>query len=225
MTVYCYKCGTKNIDRTTCSNCNTKLLTDENNDGIPEIIQKAVQIECPWCKSVNRVINETHCKSCGGPLPAVSHDNSGIKRGAPPPPPPRKLPAVYVRKIKYGNTMFIIGIICIVPFFWSIIFPVIGFFLVRSGLRTAKRKIEALENGIKTEGILIDIYRDTRESVNGKHPWRLDYEFTTKTGHLIKSKKTGAWNSNNRYRKSDDKLWIVYIPENPEINAIWPPVD
>ncbi len=225
MVVWCHKCGTKNVDRTTCSNCNVKLLIDQNNDGIPEYVQEAVQVECPWCKTVNRVITETHCKTCGGPLPAVSHDNSGINRGTPPPSPPRKLPDVYVKKLKYRNTLFIIGIIFIVPFIWSIIFPIIGFFLVRSGLRTAKRKIEALEKGIKAEGVLIDVYKDTSETVNGKNPWRLDYEFKTKNGDIITAKKTGAWNSNNRYRKPNDKLWIVYLPEDPKINAIWPPVD
>ncbi len=225
MIVYCHKCGTKNTDRTTCSNCGTKLLTDINNDGIPEIIQEIVQVECPWCKTVNKVTTETHCKSCGGPLPAISHDNSGIHRGDPPPPPPRQLPKVYINKLKYRNTLFIIGIIFIVPFIWSIIFPIIGFFLVRSGLRTAKRKIEALEKGIKAEGLLTDIYKDTSETVNGRHPWRLEYEFKTKPETLIQSKKTGAWNNNNRHRKINDKLWVVYLPENPEINAVWPPVD
>jgi len=225
MIIYCHKCGTKNIDQEYCSNCNTRLLTDINNDGIPEQFQEIVQVECPWCKTVNKVTTETHCKSCGGPLPAISHDNSGINRGTTPPPPLRKLPKIYEKKLKYRNTLFIIGIIFIVPFIWSIIFPIIGFFLVRSGLRTANRKIEALQKGIKAEGELIDIYKDTSESVNGKHPWRLDYQFKTNNGDLITAKKTGAWNTNNRHRRIGDKLWVVYLRDNPKINAIWPPVD
>ncbi len=225
MIVYCHKCGTKNVDRTTCSNCNAILLTDINNDGIPEKMQEIVQVECPWCKTVNKVIDQTNCKNCGGPLPAISHDNSGIKRGTPPTSPPRKLPDIYIKKLKYRSTLFIIGIVFIVPFIWSVIFPIIGFFLVRSALRTANRKIAALENGIKAEGVLTDIFKDTSETVNGKHPWRLEYEFKIKSGKTIFSKKTGAWNNNNRHRKINDKLWVVYLPENPEINAVWPPID
>ena len=225
MIVYCHKCGIKNTDRSTCSNCGVKLLIDQNNDGIPEYVQEAVQVECPWCKTVNRVIDETNCKNCGGPLPAVSHDNSGIDRGTPPPSVPRKLPDIYIKKLKYRSTMFIIGIVFIVPFIWSVIFPIIGFFLVRSALKTANRKIAALENGIKAEGDLVDIYKDTSESVNERHPWRLDYEFKTRNGELITAKKTGAWSNNNRHRRIGDKLWVVYLRDNPNINAIWPPVD
>lgn len=221
MEIFCHKCGTKNIDRDTCLNCNTKLHTE--NKAVS--VQKIVQLECPWCKTVNRVTDQTHCKSCGGPLPATSEDNSAIDRGAPPENPPRQLPEVYVKKLKYKNIHFIIGIIFTVPFFWTVIFPIIGILLMRHGLKTAKQKIEALEKGVKAEGVLVDIYKDTTQTVNGRHPWRLDYEFTTKRGDIISAKKTGAWNNNNRFRNPNDKLWVVYLPENPEISAIWPPVD
>ena len=97
--------------------------------------------------------------------------------------------------------------------------------MMRYGLKNANNKLAALEKGIKAEGVLIEIYKDTSTTVNGRHPWKLEYEFTTKSGKLIAATKTGAWNSNNRYRKSNDRLWIVYLSENPEISAIWPPVD
>ncbi len=96
---------------------------------------------------------------------------------------------------------------------------------MRYGLKTANKKLFALENGIKAEGVLVDIYKDTSQSINGRNPWLLEYEFRTESGKLITAKKTGAWNKNNRYRRPNDYLWIVYIPDNPEINAIWPPVD
>jgi len=96
---------------------------------------------------------------------------------------------------------------------------------MRYGLKNANNKLAALENGIKAEGILTDIYKDISQTVNGRHPWKLEYEFTTQSGKIISAKKTGAWNTNNRYRKPNDKLWVVYLHNNPEISAIWPPVD
>jgi hypothetical protein len=223
--IYCHKCGTKNTGVKFCTNCGTALLTDVNEDGVPEYVQETVQLECPWCKTFNKVIHETNCKNCGGPLPAIPHGDSGLDAGKPPGPPPRKIPAVYVKKLKYKNVHFLIGIIFLVPFIWTIIFPIIGFFLLRHGLKVANKKLEALEKGVKTEGILTDIYKDTSQSVNGRHPWKIEYEFKTRNGELISAKKTGAWNSNNRYRKPNDKLWVVYLTEDPSVSAIWPPVD
>lgn len=223
--IYCHKCGTKNTAQTNCSNCNTLLISNKNKDRFPEFIQKAVQLECPWCKTFNKVIDETNCKNCGGPLPAIPQSNAGLDKGKPPGNPPRIIPRVYVRKLKYRNIHFIIGFFFTVPFFWTILFPIIGILMMRYGLKNAKRKLSALENGVKAEGVLIDIYKDSSQTVNGRHPWKLEYEFKTGSGELIFAEKTGAWNSNNRYRKPNDHLWVVYLKEDPKISAIWPPVD
>ena len=225
MITFCHKCGTKNIDSENCSNCNSRLITDKNKDGLPEFVQTSIQLECPWCKTVNKVIDETNCKNCGGPLPAIAHNNEGLDKGKAPGNPPRNIPNVYIKKLKYRNIYFILGFFFTVPFFWTVIFPIIGIFMMRHGLKSANQKLAALEKGIKAEGVLMEIYKDTSTTVNGKHPWKLEYEFKTQSGKLVYATKTGAWNSNNRYRKINDRLWIVYLSENPEISAIWPPVD
>jgi len=223
--IYCHKCGTKNTAGKFCSNCNTPLIVDKNKDGVPEFVQEAVQLECPWCKTFNKVIDETNCKNCGGPLPAIPHSNKGLDKGNPPGNSPRIIPKIYVRKLKYRNLHFLLGFFFTVPFFWTILFPIIGIFMMRYGLKKANQKLSALEYGVKAEGVLINISKDTKQTVNGRHPWFLEYEFETNSGKLITATKAGAWNSNNRYRRPNDKLWIVYLQGNPEISAIWPPVD
>ncbi len=225
MEIFCHKCGTKNIDRETCSNCNTKLLVSSPSTRVRVKTVEITQLDCPWCGTVNKVTTETNCVNCGGPLPAVPHNNDGLDKGLPPGNPPREIPKVYIKKLKYRNTMFLIGFFFTVLFFWTIIFPIIGILLMRAGLKTANRKLMALQNGIKAEGVLNEIRKDTSETVNGRHPWLLEYEFTTKSGDIISAVKTGAWNKNNRYRKPNDRLWVVYMEDNPDINAIWPPVD
>ena len=224
MEIFCHKCGTKNFDNTNCTECNTVLSTgNESKAQAPQT--KITQLECSWCSTTNKVTNETNCVNCGGPLPAVPHNNDGLDKGLPPGPTPRTLPKVYINKLKYKNIYFIIGIIFLVLFFWTVIFGIIGFFLMRYGLKTANKKIMALENGTNAEGVLIDIYKDRSQEINGKNPWLIEYEFTTEKGELITAKKTGAWNTNNRYRRPNDQVWVLYMPENPEISAIWPPVD
>ena len=225
MEIFCHKCGTKNIDRETCSKCNTKLLVADSSVQAQTRTHKIVQLDCSWCGTVNKVSEKTNCVNCGGPLPAVPHNNDGLDKGLPPGATPREIPKIYIKKLKYRNTKFIIGFFFTAFFFWTILFPIIGIFLMKSGLKTAKEKLLALQNGVKTEGVLIDIYKDTSETVNGRNPWRLEYEFTTKSGESISAIKTGAWNRNNMYRKPHDHLWIVYMQDNPEISAIWPPVD
>lgn len=225
MEIFCHKCGTKNTDRDTCSNCNTQLQTGFKQEKVHVRTQKIVQLECPWCATVNKVTNETNCVNCGGPLPAVPHNNDGLDKGQAPGSTPREIPKVYIKKLKYRNTMFMIGFFFTAFFFWTILFPIIGIFLMRAGLRNANRKLMALQFGVKSEGVLVDIYKDHSETVNGRNPWLLEYEFTTDNGKFISAKKTGAWGKNNRYRKPNDHLWVVYMPDSPEISAIWPPVD
>ena len=223
MEIFCHKCGTKNIDRETCSNCNAELVKERTTAPVQN--HRKVQLECPWCKTANIVKEEKNCRNCGGPLPAISHNNEGIDKGEAPGNPVRELPKVYIKKLKYRNTHFIIGLIFTAIFFWTIIFPIIGIFLMRFGLKTANNKLNALQNGIKSEGVLTDIYKDHSQSVNGRNPWKLEYEFRTDAGEIITASKTGAWNNNNRYRRVNDHLWVVYLPDNPKISAIWPPVN
>ena len=225
MEIYCHKCGTKNTKGNYCTNCGEKLIKGSVKPTLLPTDNEKVSLECPWCSSINYVAEETNCKNCGGPLPAVPKKDSGIGRGKIPDDPPRKLPQKYIKKLKYRNVYFIIGIIFVVPFIWSVIFPIIGFFLIRHGLKVANNKIAALERGIKAEGTLLAIYRDQSITINGRHPWKLEYEFKTISGAKIEAIKTGAWNNNNRYRAAGDRLWVVYLKEDPEINAIWPPVN
>ena len=112
METFCHKCGTKNINRKYCSNCGVQLVTQESSPPIQHTHSpKKVQIECPWCKTVNKVAEEKNCRNCGGPLPAIRHNNEGIDKGESPGAPPRELPKVYIKKLKYRNTHFLIGLI------------------------------------------------------------------------------------------------------------------
>lgn len=225
MKIYCHKCGTKNTIGRFCINCGEELIKEPVKQTFRPTKNKKTSLECPWCSTVNYVVEETNCKKCGGPLPAVPQKNNGIDRGKAPDAPPRKLPKKFINKLKYRNVHFFIGLIFIVFLFWSVIFPIYGFAIIRHRLKIAKNKIAALERGIKAEGTLKAIYKDESITMNERHPWKLEYEFKTHTGAIIEAVKTEAWNKNNRFRADGDRIWVVYLKENPEINAIWPPVN
>ncbi|RLD83397.1 MAG: hypothetical protein DRJ10_03560 [Bacteroidetes bacterium] len=195
MVVYCFKCGTKNTGRSSCYKCSTLLINDIDNDGIPEYSRDAVKLLCTRCNTFNRVTFETNCKNCGGPLPEVQDENSRISRGKVPTPPPRKIPEDYVNRINKQKKWY-----------------------------NQLKNLEIFKNGIATEGELADIYINTSRSINGKNPWIIEYEFETKSGKFITSKKQ-TWNKNNQFRKINDLLWVLYKADNPYMNVIWPPLD
>jgi len=58
----------------------------------------------------------------------------------------------------------------------------------------------------------------TSEQINGRNPWRIDYELDLPTGKA--SGWAQAWDPSH----VGDVLWIVYLPESPDHNTIWPPI-
>lgn len=175
-------------------------------------------IQCGWCTSSNRRDLNINCLNCGGILPHIP----GTLHLPKPPQAPRVLPAEYENKILYWkNVFFMIGAIFMALFF-TIIFPIIGFFLIRYGLKKAKNKIYALKNGIPTKGNIKNIYTDRSQTINGKNPLKIDYTFETNNG--ISEGSVIVWDESNLERKSGEYIWVVYNPKNKEQNCIWPPL-
>jgi len=184
-------------------------------------------ITCPWCKTYYAVApNYTNCRNCGGPLPKpISKE-----RGERPTAAPRVLPEKFKRQVRYWkNTFSLVGIIfmiigtpLILAFGFGLIFVVIGYFLFRRGKRTANETILALESGMSVEGIIEQIDLDYSQSINGKHPFRVSYSYQTSNGR--QTDEIVCWDEQNKWRKAGDEIWVVYMPENPEISSPWPPI-
>ena len=128
------------------------------------------------------------------------------------------------------NTKAFIGVIFIaigiptIPLFgFGLIFALVGYFLYKSGKKEGFEKITALQNGVAAEGEISEISYDTSETMNGKHPYLVKYMFTTASG-LLQADSVKSWDDNNALLKKGDKIWVVYIPENPQISSPWPPM-
>lgn len=177
-------------------------------------------VTCPWCKSQFYNSYASNCANCGGALPIAE----GNGPGEPPPPTPRILTKSYVRAVKYtSNVNTIIGIIFTIPFFWSVIFPIIGIFLWRKGLRDAKGELMPLEHGAHTKGEITSVRVDYSKNMNGKHPKILEFVFTA-NGQKWPGSVPNIMDPVELWKRPGDQIWVVYMPENPEISSVWPPM-
>ncbi|MFN8283905.1 MAG: DUF3592 domain-containing protein [Chitinophagales bacterium] len=185
-------------------------------------------VTCPWCKSYySSYPLSPNCVNCGGPLPKAI----GADKGEKPEEPPRVLPKKFVHQVMYWrNTHSLIGIVFIaigIPTTFAmgfgLIFLAVGIFLYRYGRKVGQEKIQALSNGVAVDGTITEIYQDTSQSINGRHPYIIKYQFTTREGAQQADSVT-SWDDNSTLRNHGDGIWIVYIPENPTISSPWPPI-
>lgn len=185
-------------------------------------------VTCPWCMTYYPTRpSSINCMNCGGTLPFKISTKLGEKPGL----APRALPKKFKNQVMlWKNTKALVGAIFIaigiptIPIFgFGLIFTLVGYFLYKSGRAEGTEKIMALENGIAAEGEIIEVSYDTSETINGRHPFLIKYSFTTKDGQAqIDSVK--SWDDNNALLKNGDKIWVVYIPENPKMSSPWPPM-
>jgi hypothetical protein len=198
-------------------------------------------ITCPWCGQRNPA-DALECRKCGGPLPVP-----GIDPGPEPPLPPRTLPKGYKSRMYWKNSpMNTIGLIfAIIGVSIGCLFPVIGLVsglllfacigggmgllfggiggaMLYSGVKTARGKLRPYEFGIAAPGEITDIYHDTTVEVNGRNPWAVQYIFEA-NGEAYEG-KTVTWKYAPKLQKVGNYVWVLYMPDDPEQNVLYPPL-
>jgi hypothetical protein len=204
--------------------------------------QGTTGVTCPWCKQYLASMPPSgDCHKCGGPLPAPPGETGGPQ----PPPSPRHIPDQYKKDLLFSKNVgaFVglafaivgvvvavigIGLVCVVPIvglgllLFGAVFGGIGLTLRSSARGAAMRKLEALMHGEVAEGKIVSVGPDMTESVNGRHPTRIDYVFTA-DGRLT-SGATNGWDAVNMVRQPGEPLWVVFMANDPTANSIWPPI-
>lgn len=199
-------------------------------------------VTCPWCKQFSPAAPPgADCGNCGGPLPPPP----SVGRALAPPPAPRHLPERYTRDrllaknagaivgtafAAFGALFGVIGLgLCLVLLPLGLGFMAFGGLFGGIGLavRNASRKdpmrqIEALTRGVAAEGQVVSVGRDGSESINGRNPFVIEYLFTV-NGQPIGG-ATKGWDIVNATRQPGQALWVVYLPNDPSVNSIWPPI-
>jgi hypothetical protein len=176
-------------------------------------------LDCGWCGKSNRRDETAVCKSCGGPLPIIP----GAGPGPRPPDPPRPIPKGYRTRIMlWKNFHTILGIIFTVVLVWSLVFPVAGIILWVYGARKAKRILKAIEQGPAARGRLLEVAKGETRKIGRRRPWKITIEYETTGG--IRLAEMEAWDPSHEQRVPGERLWVVYLPETPEVYALWPPI-
>jgi len=125
--------------------------------------------------------------------------------------------------LKYTkNPVTITGIAITVILFWSLILPVLGVVLWIYGLKRAKRKMSPHETGETVRGRLLNVTRDTAVQKKGRHPWRMAVAYDTPKGEYVG--EVEVWDPAQAARKPGDPLWVLYVKEEPDLFALWPPL-
>ncbi|MBL7910829.1 MAG: hypothetical protein JNJ41_07240 [Bacteroidia bacterium] len=162
-----------------------------------------------------------NCSNCGGTLEYnLVMGDPGIK----PPMSPRELPKKFIRRIKYtGNVMTMIGIAFTIPFFWTVIFPIIGIICWRKGIKEANNELIPLEHGTAILGQITSIERDYTKTINNKSPFVVEFLFEA-GGQKHIGNVGNIFDPIDQQKKVGDKVWVVYMPENPALSSLWPPL-
>ncbi|MHB8875931.1 MAG: hypothetical protein ACYC8T_19760 [Myxococcaceae bacterium] len=206
-----------------CGHCGARTASDAEAQcsecGAPVSILEPFAVQCGWCAAANRRDQVDVCANCGGPLPSLPGGHPGPR----PPPTPRGLPPGYRTRVLYWrNVNVMLGIVCTVLFFWTVVFPAIGIPLWVIGRRRARRTLAALVFGTPTRGRVTAVELDLNQAIRGRHPWLIDYDFDTETG--VAHGQCEAWDPSNARRSPGDAIWVVFTPALPGQNALWPPI-
>jgi hypothetical protein len=159
--------------------------------------------------------------------------------GPEPPAPPRKLPSGFAMRMRLtGNVTTIIGLVftgfgglltlaMINAPSWAILFGAFfllaGLLMVKAGLGTANRILDAFKNGRAVKGKVSTVRQDTTTKVNDRHPWDIVYTFESE-GHPYEGKmQTFETATANRFQ-GWPPVWVLVVEGDPERNTLYPPV-
>ena len=163
----------------------------------------------------------------------------GMELGPEPPPPPRRLPEGYAFRTRFlTNVATMIGLgftavgaimalAMVAAPWWALTFPgfllVGGISLLKHGLGSANRVLDAFRNGRAVKGHISSVSLDTSVKINGRSPWNIVYTFEA-DGHPYEGKvSTMETATSNRFRGSPP-VWVLAVDGRPERNTLYPPV-
>jgi hypothetical protein len=162
----------------------------------------------------------------------------GMELGPPPPATPRTFPKHYVFRVRWAQNFMaligagftVVGTLLFLPLainmMWAAALPLLfmigGFSMFWHGWKTASGRLRAFRHGLAVEGKIASVGKDTSQSVNGRHPWRLVYHFPV--GEQMHEAVITSFNSTIGQRSTGQPLWVLYIESDPTQNALYPPL-
>ncbi len=167
--------------------------------------------------------------------------------GAVPPPAPRALPKGYARNLMFsGNPLGLVGgIFFAVGLLLGVIFPTIG---IATGLwlmlliggflalifttlggtmlyvvyQAGMNKVRPYKDGVAVLGEVGNVYKNPLVNVNGRNPYTVEYLFRA-DGRPFEG-QMDTWSSAVIDLEKGQPLHVLYLPEDPLQNVIYPPL-
>jgi len=212
-------------------------------------MQSSPMVTCPWCGTHYSAF-QPNCRNCGGPLPApleprpVDEPTAGPPALPEPPPPPRPISDSYALRllaadgvgIVAGVFLFIgsvfasLGLILVagivtapvgLPFaLIGVVFGGGGGFFLRQRFLEKRRIVEVLRHGVAVPGEITDTRLNASVTVNGRHPWDIDYVFRVDGQQQQGSVSTLS--PPGPHLQPGSAVYVLAMPRHPEDNALYP---
>jgi hypothetical protein len=202
-------------------------------------------VVCPWC-GTNYAVYQSTCDKCGGAIQfsqAVIPSGSGNEVSMPP-PPPREISDGYRWKLMLadawsmgagiftliGSIFFLVGLVltvAIITAFVGLPFLGMGILFLGGGgyilywrYKEALKALNILRNGEAVTGEVTSAELNYSVEVNGRNPITIGYRFQV-SGKDYQSTVT-ALNHLNMEFKPGKLVCVLYLPDAPEYNSLYP---
>ncbi|WP_255207760.1 hypothetical protein [Myxococcus sp. AM009] len=198
-----------------------------------------LRIVCPGCGHAVTVSAEALCMKCGASLEAAL----SAARGPPPPLPPRRLTraqraAVSRPKLHKhymlgtlglwaGVMLLPVGLLLVRPLLLqAAIFIGVGLLFRRTSWpvalrREQRRQLKALVWGLPAAAEVTRVERQVAPSLHAGRLVQLDYVFTVH-GQRVEGSLPST-HAADLLRRPGERVWAVYVAEDPGASALWPP--
>ena len=201
-------------------------------------------ITCPWCNT-SYAMFQSSCDKCGGPIPPpVTVPLNAPPRLPPPPPAPRPFADNYAWRLMFsdgwaiasmvflllGGIFTIIGIpltLALVTAFVGLPFTGLGLtflaagaFFFRRSYQKARTTVKVLREGQTANGQIDSVAMNYSVRVNNRHPWIIKYSFQVMGKNY--EGQVSTLDQPNLYLKTGNPAYVLYLPETPEQNSLYP---
>jgi hypothetical protein len=90
-------------------------------------------------------------------------------------------------------------------------------------LKEAEEELIPLRSGTPVIGEIESIQMDRSKKLNNRSPFTVTFLFSA-GGQTHRGYVGNIFDNIDLTKKPGDKVWVVYMPENPGLSSIWPPL-
>jgi hypothetical protein len=86
----------------------------------------------------------------------------------------------------------------------------------------AQRTVDVLRKGEAALGTIVDVQENYHVSINNRHPWTITYRFSVPGQEL--EGKTTTLRTPGCEHQTGQRVYVLYLEDDPGQNTVYPPV-